>query len=178
MRIQTTIVALALLGGCGGGADSGGSGTMAAAGGGWDALDACTTTGSATVAAATGSEVIGTELDPKVEPAGGGAGFSMCTFKLAGGASMTVLTREAPDDSAIDQGIAEARRLGAEFGSAAEDVPGIGRAAMWTAKPPALQVFIDGRRYATISMFTAKSTPDASDGARAAATEVARKLAS
>ena len=59
-----------------------------------------------------------------------------------------------------------------------EDVPGLGKAAMWTDRPAALQVFIDDRRYATISLFGADMMPDASEGARTAATAVARGLAS
>ena len=49
---------------------------------------------------------------------------------------------------------------------------------MWIAKPASLQVFIDDRRYATISMFGSDFMPDASDRARTAATVIARKLAS
>lgn len=170
-------LALVALAGCGDGGSGGGT-TAAAAPDGWNALDACASVDKAAVAAATGSAVSGTELGPKNEAENGGAAFSMCTFSLASGAKLTVLTREAPDGEGIDAAIAEARKAGQEFGSPAVDVAGLGRAAMWTAKPPALQLFLDDRRYATISLFGANAMPDASDAAREAATRVARSLVS
>ena len=182
MRMAVAATALVALVGCGGKGDGGNTAGpaagRAAGAAGWQATDACTTVGTAAVAQATDQAVTGTELDPVSQPDGLKAGFSMCTFALASGAKLTVLTREAADGDAYDQAVAEARRVGEEFGAPAVDVPGIGKAAMWIAKPASLQVFLDDRRYATISMFGADFMPDASDRARAAATAVARKLAS
>jgi hypothetical protein len=143
---------------------------------GWDAMDACSTVGTEAVTKATGKAVTGTALDPKSAPDGLKAGFSMCTFTLTGGAKLTVLTREAANGDDYDAAVAAARKLGEELGSPPVDVQGLGKAAMWTAAPPSLQIFIDDRRYATISMFGANFLPDASDEARAAATTIAQKL--
>jgi hypothetical protein len=181
MRELTMAVALIVLSSCGGerspaaqeqpNAEQAGGGPV-----GWNAMDACATVGKDAVTNATGKAVTATSLDSKSEPDGPKAGFSMCTFTLAGGAKMTVLTREATSGDDYDAAVAAARKLGEELGSPAVDVPGLGKAALWTAAPPSLQVFIDDRRYATISMFGANFLPDASDEARAAATAVARKL--
>lgn len=143
---------------------------------GWNAMDACTTVGKEAVTAATGKAVTHASLDSKSEPDGLKAGFSMCTFTLAGGGKMTVLTRQAANGDDYDAAVAGARKLGQELGSPVTDVPGIGKAALWTAAPPSLQLFIDDRRYAAISLYDGRGMPDASEQARAAATAVAQNL--
>ncbi|TRW15168.1 hypothetical protein [Glacieibacterium frigidum] len=181
MRLFIGGAVLVALAGCGETRDGNkptGEATAKAAPAGWNAMDACATVGTPAVAAAMGKAVTGTALDPVSQPDGLRAGFSMCTFTLADGAKLTVLTREAADGDAYDAAVAAARKIGEEFGSPAVDVAGIGKAAMWTARPAALQVFLDDRRYATISLFGADFMPDGSEAARSAATAIARKLAS
>ena len=151
--------------------------TARAGAAGWNALDACATVGTDAVARATSQSVSSSQLGPVKAPENGLAGSSMCTFKLADAASMSVLTREAPDDDATPEAIAQVRDGVAGMTGPATAVPGIGQAAFWGDKPPALQVFIDGRRYATVSVFKTNGLPDASAEARAAATAIARKLA-
>ena len=90
------------LAGCGRGAGDG-SATARAAPAGWNAVDACATVGTSAVVKATGRTVTGTELGPVSPPEGLKAGFSMCTFTLADGARMTVLTREAPDNPKAEE---------------------------------------------------------------------------
>lgn len=143
---------------------------------GWNAMDACSTA-TAAVTQAAGS-VTASEPGPQVDSQGGAASFSSCTFELTSGEKVSVLTRESPSAENIPAALAEARKMAPEMDSTIEDVPGIGRAAIWTDKPPAVQVFIDDRRYATISVYGTSGLPKADESARRVATEIARKLAS
>ncbi|WP_106513332.1 hypothetical protein [Allosphingosinicella deserti] len=143
------VAASAVVSACGSGGESGSGGSIPA---GWNALDACATLGKTDAAAATGAQVRAATLSTVVEPKNGSAGFSMCTFELANGGKLMLLTREAPSDDATATAIEAARTAGGSM-PPARDVPGLGRAALWSEETKGLQLFLDGRRYATINYF-------------------------
>ena len=143
------MLTLAAVSSCGSGGEGGGAGSAPA---GWNALDACATLGKTDAATATGAQVRVASLSMVVEPKNGSAGFSMCTFELANGDKLMLLTREAPSDDATPTAIEAARTAGGSI-APARDVPGLGRAALWSEETKGLQLFLDGRRYASINYF-------------------------
>lgn len=145
---------------------------------GWNSVDACSTVGTEAIAKATSQKVTGAELGPVSEAAEGKAPFSMCTFALSSGGKVSVLIREAIDSRATADDIVEARTPGVDGMAATEELPNMGRAALWGQNPPALQLFIDDRRYAVINIYNSRSLPDASLEAKAAAVAIARGLIS
>lgn len=166
-------VALMMLGACGGPAAPGGTEQAAkpaanAALKGWNPLDACASVGQAAVAKASGSAVTSAELSQVSPGDQGRAAFSMCTFKLASGGQVMVLTRQAPYADATPAAIEAARTGGGNLPPAA-DVPGLGKAALWSDVTSGLQVFLDGTRYVSVN------TMGLSDG-KAASVAVARTL--
>lgn len=142
-----------LLAGCGGdpASEAGATGR-----GGWSATDACQLLDKSMLARAIGSEVTKAELSGVTPGEGGRAAVSTCIYSLANGGSVGLLAREAPDADATPQAI-EAARTGGGVMAPAEDVAGLGRAALWSAPMNSLQVFIDGRRYIAINLMNPPS---------------------
>ena len=175
MRQVQAIVALAAvlaLAGCGKGGDAGSGGgatsgattakVASALSGDWGATDACKLLDKSKVAAAAGSEVTKAELGAVNEAKDGMAALSTCTYTLASGGIVGVLTRDAPAGSKLADMLAsaegpEAKAMGMTF----EHVDGVGRAALWNAKMDSLQVFYDDRRYAAINVMMAPKGTDA-----------------
>ncbi|WP_404338549.1 hypothetical protein AB2M62_06255 [Sphingomonas sp. MMS12-HWE2-04] len=134
-------------------------------------LDACATLGEEAAAKLVGSAVTSSELTTKVEGTDSSAAFSMCTFSYANGAKLALLTREAPSGDASTEAIEAARTSGGTM-SPATDVPGLGKAAMWSDTLKGLQVFLDDKRYLSINFY---GLPGGADG-KAQAIAVAKKL--
>lgn len=150
-----TLAAAMLLAGCGGsdGAESNTSETASAAvGSSWNARDACTSLGREKAAAAAGAAVTDAKLEAISAGGDGLAAASMCTFTFANNATLTVLTREAPDADAAPTAIEDAR-TGGELAPSADPVPGLGKAAFWSAAGKQAQLFIDDRRFVVINFF-------------------------
>ena len=178
MRRISVTAALLLVSACGGSPQGGGeaatsadTANSAAPASGWNALDACTTLGRDDAAAATGSPVVAAEITNKVEGSAGMASFSSCTFTFASGAKLAVLTRESPVDDATAAAIEQARTAGGTMPPAV-DVPGLGKAALWSDTLKGLQVFLDGKRYVSINYV---GLPDGDTG-KDLAIDVARRL--
>ena len=142
----------------------------AAAPAGWNALDACATLSKDTVSVAAGQPVTGTELAPGSPGGEVLAAFSTCTYALPKGQLM-VLTRQSPIADATPEAIERARTADGTL-PPATDVPGLGRAALWSRESKGLQVFLDDRRYVSINFF---GLPEGED-VRARAIAVARAL--
>jgi hypothetical protein len=151
-------------------AASGGAKT-AAANTGWNPLDACTTLGKDAAGEASGSPVTGAELSSVVEGTDATAAFSMCTFKLANGGQLMLLTREAPFPDATAESIEKSRTADGTL-PPATDVPGLGRAAMWSDQTKGLQVFLNDTRYVSINYYGLPAGATGKDQAVA----VAKKL--
>ena len=146
------------------------AGNAAAAAPGWNAADACATIDKAVVAEAAGAPVTGMQLMEGVS--GGGLGtVSTCTYELGDAGSVSVLLREAAQPNYSAEAVEKARTMGGAI-PPAEDVPGLGRAALWSKALSSLQVFLDDRRYATIQVVTPLSAKDP----KAVATAIAGKL--
>jgi hypothetical protein len=161
MMMTRWIFAAALaagLAGCGGDEAETGKASAAPASGpaaasGWDATQACAMLDPAKLSGLTGRTFTTAELTPMASMSANTAATSMCNYSGAGGALATVLTREAPYDDATPEAIEEAR-TGAGSMDPAEDVPGLGKAALWRAAPMAktLQVFYDERRSVVVTL--------------------------
>lgn len=173
-RQSAATAVVALLAACGGGGTSGsgggGGGGASAGPAGWNALDACATLGRAEVAALVGQPVTKTELSPGSPGDDVRAAFSTCTYDLAKGQLM-LLTREAPDADATPDAIERARTADGTLPPAI-DVPGLGRAALWSRETKGLQVFLDDRRYVSINFY---GLPEGDD-VQARAVAVAKAL--
>ena len=142
------VAAVALLVACGGGGTTGG-GASSTGPTGWNALDACATLGRDEVATLVGQPVAKTELSPGSPGDDVRAAFSTCTYDFPKGQLM-LLTREAPDADATAESIERSRTADGTLPPAI-DVPGLGRAALWSRESKGLQVFLDDRRYVSIN---------------------------
>ena len=144
-----------ILSACGGGSDSEQSATgdaaSASAATAWNATDACGLTGEDRVAKALGQDVVSATLDHVKEATGTNPAMSTCTFALADGTNLTVLTRLSPVPDVTEQSLEDARTLGGAV-PPAEDVPGVGQHAFWFADVKTMQVFYDDRRSASLSI--------------------------
>ncbi|MBT2186964.1 hypothetical protein [Sphingobium nicotianae] len=143
---------LSACGGSGTANEANGASAGAGGPGGWNALDACATLGNDKASAAVGTKVTGSKLDSIVKGSDGAAEFSTCTYTLDKGASFSLLTRQSAAADSIDAAIASARTMGGNQ-SPAKDVPGLGKAALWSEGMKTLQVFLDHHRYASISFY-------------------------
>lgn len=150
-----------------GGATPGEGAAAPAAAPGWNAADACSLVSKEEVAAAAGAAVTETQLTGLTQ-GDGLATHSTCLYSLAQGGTISLLARRAPTADATAAAIEQARTMGGAA-SPAEDVPGLGKAALWTADMRTLQVFIDDTRYVTLNMIMPKGD------AKAILTAVAQK---
>ena len=159
-----------MLPGCGGD-DAAADGADPAASDGWDATEACAILDAGKLSVLTGLSFETAKPTPMSSMTDSTAAVSMCTYSGAGGAMATLLTREAPYDDATPEAIAKARTIDGMM-EPAEDVPGLGKAALWRAAPMAktLQVFFDERRSVVVTLATREaSLEQASAVARAVA---------
>lgn len=146
------------LAGCGGGGDDGaargsGGSTAAPAASGWDATKACDMLDVAKLSGITGQSFESSRIANMTPMTEATAATSLCEYSGAGGATAVLLTREAPFDDATPEAIEKARTADGMM-DPAEDVPGLGKAALWRAAPMAktLQVFFDGRRSVVVTL--------------------------
>lgn len=148
-------MALSACGGNGPSADSNAVGAgqaSTAPAGKWNPLDACATLGKDKASAATGSTATKATLGTVVHGTDATAAFSMCTVDFDNGSKLTLLVRESPVSDGIDGAIDAARTVGGTQ-PPATDVPGLGRAGLWTEPMKTLQVFLDDKRYASITYY-------------------------
>jgi hypothetical protein len=136
-----------------------GEATGALANNGWNARDACASLGRDKAAAAGGAEVTDAKLEGISAGGGGLAAASTCTFTFANGATLMVLTREAPDADATPTAIENAR-TGGGMAPPADPVPGLGKAAFWSAAGKQAQLFVDDRRFVVINFFNLPASDD------------------
>ena len=128
---QGVVLALAVLAGCGGeDAPAGEGGAGMAATGGWDAAQACAMLDAAKLSALTGVAFETARLTPMSPMTETSAAVSMCEYSGSGGATASLLTREAPFDDATPEAIEMARTANGLM-EPAKDVPGLGKAALW-----------------------------------------------
>lgn len=171
MKRMMIMAALAAgVAGCGGD-DSAEGGTSAPAASGWDATQACAMLDVGKLSGLTGMAFETAKLTPMSPMTDNTAATSMCEYSGAGGAMAVLLTREAPYDDATPEAI-EKSRTGDGAMEPAEDVPGLGKAALWRAAPMAktLQVFYDERRSVVVTLLGRDATLEqASAVARAVA---------
>lgn len=166
------------LAGCGGGGDdgaasgSGGGGSAAApAASSWDATKACDMLDVGKLSGITGQSFETSKIANTTPMTEATAATSLCEYSGAGGATAVLLTREAPFDDATPEAIEKARTADGMM-DPAEDVPGLGKAALWRAAPMAktLQVFFDERRSVVVTLV-------GKDASLEQATAVARAVA-
>lgn len=171
MKRMMIIAALAAgVAGCGVG-DSAEGGASAPAASGWDATQACAMLDVGKLSGLTGMAFETAKLTPMSPMTDNTAATAMCEYSGAGGAMAVLLTREAPYDDATPEEI-EKSRTGDGAMEPAEDVPGLGKAALWRAAPMAktLQVFYDERRSVVVTLMGRDATLEqASAVARAVA---------
>jgi hypothetical protein len=135
----------------------------------WNAADACALVDEGIVAQAAGSDVTQASLSGASQGGEAVAALSTCTYSLAGGGSISVLTRRSPIADFSPQAVEQARTMGGMM-QPAVDVPGLGQAALWTSQVNTLQLFIDDSRYATINLVGVKGDT------KAIATAIASKI--
>ncbi len=165
-------LASAALAGCGNSGDAPGNATATTTTTAtWNAEDACAILDKNVAAAALGIGVTKTELGSVSPAAEGRAAFSMCTYMLADGGQMMLLTRAAPNGDFASSDV-EASRTADGTMPPASDVPGLGRAALWRDQGAQLQVFLDDRRYVAINL----SGPSATGDAKGRTIAVAKKM--
>lgn len=152
-RIMIMAALAAGVAGCGEGETGADDAASASAASGWDATQACAMLDVGKLSALTGMAFETAKLTPMSPMTDSTAASSMCEYSGAGGAMAVLLTREAPHDDATPEEI-EKSRTGDGTMAPAEDVPGLGKAALWRAAPMAktLQVFYDGRRSVVVTL--------------------------
>jgi hypothetical protein len=158
-------LAVSVLAGCGSASDTGSNAAARdavtpRAAGSWNARDACASLGRDKAAAAGGAAVTDAKLEGMSDGGGGLAVVSMCTFTYSTGATLMIVTREAPDADATPAAI-EAARTGGGLAPPADPVPGLGKAAFWSEGGKQAQLFIDDRRAVVINFFKLPAGDDA-----------------
>lgn len=169
-KMMFAAVLAAGLAGCGGD-DGTAGGSAPAAASGWDATQACAMLDVGKLSALTGMAFETSKLTPMATMSANTAATSMCEYAGPGGAMAVLLTREAPYDDASPEEIEKSRTADGSM-EPAEDVPGLGKAALWRAAPMAktLQVFYDERRSVVVTLAGREATLEqASAVARAVA---------
>lgn len=161
-RTIATLVACALLAGCGGSqGDDKAAGNDATIAADWDATDACARLDKGVLGAALGDRVTETSLAFVHRSMGGGdASTSECTYALASGGKVTLMTRNSPIADNTPQVIAMTKKTTAEtlgaFGGdkTVEDVPGLGKAAFFVPRLGQMNVFLDDARLVVLTLDT------------------------
>ena len=137
---------------------------------GWNAANACTLVDKTVVAEAAGVGVTDARLGPVISGEGL-ATHSTCSFTLANNGTISVMTRKSPTPDFSPGAVEKSRTMGGAM-PAAEDVPGLGKAALWTKSMNNLQVFIDDSRNVTIQIVDPSKAKDP----KTIATAIAAKL--
>ena len=124
--------------------------------GNWNATDACSVIGKATLAEIIGQPVTETSLTLVHESDGTTAATSQCTYRLTDGGQATLMMRWSPiaDNS---EGAINLARNGLEetlkaFGKSLETIDGLGKAAFWAGLAGQLNVFIGEDKFVIISI--------------------------
>jgi hypothetical protein len=174
-RAGAAATVLLALAGCGATADGGAVGAGATAG--WDGTKACDRLSQADVQAATGQAAQPGKLEGVVPASGGGAAVSSCTFGLADGGSVGLLTRVSSGQD-LAGSVASIKNPPADMAMGTlVDVPGLGRAALWNDTTHQLHWWRDGDHYAILTF--SGSNPfrrEAMPQARGQAIALARRM--
>ena len=137
-----------MLAACGNGTGGGG---IAGTGGGWDGTKACDYLKQADVEAVTGRKSAPGKLDGVVPAANGGAAVSICSYDLADGRNVGLLTRvSSGQDMAATVDSIRNPPPGFAIGKNV-DLPGVGKAALWNDETHQLNFWLDGDHYGVIT---------------------------
>jgi len=171
MRAMVAMMLALGAGGCGGGsgnttADS--KESALATGSSWDAMDACSIMSKSVVAATLKAEVTSSKLGA-VKDGSIGPKYSQCEFTLADGRMLVFGT--AQDDANIspaDQIANTRKQIGMISNQPPADLPGMGKAALWSGDVHAMYVALGGGRMvsATVSQVLMGKTAYTGDQAR------------
>ena len=158
--VSTTTLMLAGCGGTGDSSDAGASneGTVAIAG--WDATNACALLDKDAVGAALNDKVTEATVALVNHASGANAATSECTYMLESGGRASLMTRNSPIADNTAEAIALARSATQQSVSAftdkkVEDIPGLGKAAFFVPGINQLNVFIDDKRFAILTISSA-----------------------
>lgn len=174
-----TLSAIALLlMSCSGSKDDAGQAAKdgaATAGDGWDATDACALLDKAAVGAALKDKVTETSLGLVNQASGPNAATSECTYMLASGGRASLMARNSPIADNTPEAIETARKTMqatvSAFGKTVQDIPGLGKAAFFVPSINQLSVFLDDKKFVTLTISTAPN-----DTAKAIAVELINKI--
>lgn len=143
------------------------SGSETSGPGGFDYADACSFLGADKVAAVVEQAVGKAELGSKIAATGSSAGFSTCTYTLADGTQLSLMTRWSPVAEVNAETVKGQRdQQEKEYGLKTEDVTGVGDIAFWTPSSSQLNVFSGAQKYL---IFTLMGTDKAKARERAIA---------
>ena len=160
MLVSTTTLMLAGCGGTGDSSDAGASNEGTAATAGWDATDACKLLDKTAVGAALKDKVTEAAVGLVNQASGANAATSECTYMLESGGRASLMTRNSPIADNTDEAIKLARNATQQSVSAftdkkVEDIPGLGKAAFFVPGINQLNVFIDDKRFAILTISSA-----------------------
>lgn len=134
---------------------------------GFNYADACSFLSADKVAAVMEQAVAKAELGTKIEATDKSAGFSTCTYTLADGTQLSLMTRWSPVAEVNAQTVKGQRdQQEKEYGLKTEDVSGVGDIAFWTPSSSQLNVFSGAQKYL---IFTLMGTDKAKARERAIA---------
>ncbi len=152
MRFVAIGAPMLALSACGGG--SGGSGSAVAAGGGsWKATDACAILDQSVVAATLASAVSSAELSAVKKEGDGADLYSQCAYKLADGRMLVFGTGQATNGASVADQVKEMRRQAAMMTDKPPvDLPGVGKAALWSPEVHALYAFLGDGRFVSATL--------------------------
>lgn len=184
-RFGVTVLGAMLLAGCGGGAPDTGnaSGGVSAGGGGataasgWDGTKACDYLKQADVEAVTGQKSEPGKLEGVVPAANGGAAVSMCSYALADGRVVSLLTRVS-DGQDLAPTVAAIKNPPPDYAMGTQvDLPGLGKAALWNEQMHQINFWLDGDHHGIITFANGdySKRPDLS-GSRDQAIALARRV--
>ena len=144
----------------------------------WDATNACSLLDKAAVGTALDDKVTETSLAFVSQAAGANAATSECTYLLTSGGRASLMARNSPIADNTDDAIKLARKATQESVSAftdkkVEDVPGVGKAALFVPGINQLNVFMDDKRFVIL---TISSAPN--DTAKSTAIELVKDIKS
>lgn len=174
-RVGLALTGAAALAACGGGSSGGGTGPLGS--GGWDGTKACDTLKQADVEAVTGQKAEAGKLDGVNDGSNGGAKTSLCTYALADGRVATFLTRVSEGED-LAKSVDAMKNPPPDMSlGPQEDVPGVGKAALWNDKTHQLTFWRDGDQMGIVGVMRGDFTknPDLSQ-AKAQAIALAHKV--
>ena len=124
---------------------------------GWNAADAWTLLDKCAVGGALGSTVSETAVGLVDEWDGVTAATSECTYRLTDGQTLTLMARWSPIDDNSPEAMAATRKATEQAVKAfssrpVEDIAGLGKSAFWVPGINQLSVFLDERRFVTLTL--------------------------